>query len=407
MIMLQKASPGMKFAVLFAAAMFSVVIRTAQAGGGKLDRLTFPNASRSSCGSWQVDGGYGSGQTDLQLEDGNGTLLFQHSYPKLNVNGIVATGIFKTQPKKNPITFSVGPLSIAADNPCLPSSGAGRMVFNSNGKLYMISSVQAISTSRPGVNVQASDPQPFLPAKFDALGAQDQAWSPDGNHLVFRGKFNDVTQIYSADLNGNTIQELTTNNAPKGPVSWSPDGKKLAFSEDLLPAPKSGAGSVLAIVNADGTNPRILTTTVSAYFPSWSPDSKTLAFWSTSDSGDTRAIYTIAADGTHQQQVANSPALDAYPPPWSSDGHQIVFSDWVGARMGIYTVNADGSALRPLTNDSQADNFRPVWSPDGKHIAFLHGQEGGGGGTCEVTVYVMEADGTNPTSITDRQVACG
>src|SRR5688572_7626764 len=59
----------------------------------------------------------------------------------------------------------------------------------------------------------------------------------------------------------------------------------------------------------------------------------------------------------------------------------------------IYTMNADGTGLTPL-----GMGFDPTWSPDGQKIAF------GFANTVETSlVYVMNADGSNRTQLTESQ----
>ena len=54
----------------------------------------------------------------------------------------------------------------------------------------------------------------------------------------------------------------------------------------------------------------------------------------------------------------------------------------------IYVMNADGSNPTRLTNNSDVD-FLPAWSPDGTSIAFVSRI---GEGNFEI--YVMDADGS-------------
>src|SRR5229473_3031682 len=74
-----------------------------------------------------------------------------------------------------------------------------------------------------------------------------------------------------------------------------------------------------------------------------------------------------------------------FQPAWSPDGKKIAFTS-----MGeVYVMNADGSNPTRLTNDP-AGGSAPAWSPDGKKIAF----------TSMAEVYVMNADGSSPTRLT-------
>jgi dipeptidyl aminopeptidase/acylaminoacyl peptidase len=59
----------------------------------------------------------------------------------------------------------------------------------------------------------------------------------------------------------------------------------------------------------------------------------------------------------------------------------------------IYVMNADGSSPTRLTN-GPANNRRPAWSPDGKRIVFASNRDG------DFEIYVMDADGSSPTRLT-------
>src|SRR2546428_769783 len=62
----------------------------------------------------------------------------------------------------------------------------------------------------------------------------------------------------------------------------------------------------------------------------------------------------------------------------------------------IYVMNADGSSPTRLTNNPAAD-LDPAWPPDGTKIAFASNRDG------NYTIYVMNADGSNPSRLTAGQ----
>ena len=85
-------------------------------------------------------------------------------------------------------------------------------------------------------------------------------------------------------------------------------------------------------------------------------------------------------------------------PSWSPDGTKIAFEsgiDDVVYNYEIYVMNADGSNQTNLTNNSSQDKY-PTWSPDGSKIAFYSMRDGND------EIYVMNADGSNQTRLTNN-----
>ena len=113
------------------------------------------------------------------------------------------------------------------------------------------------------------------------------------------------------------------------------------------------------------------------------------------------AIYTIDPDGGNRRALTTAPGK-YYAPEWSWLGTQIVFSSSRDdpnptscnpCNTEIYVMNADGSNQTRLTNDPAADG-NPHWSPDGTKIVFDSNRTGGG------DIYSMNADGTGVTRLT-------
>ncbi|WP_300482318.1 amidohydrolase family protein [Shewanella sp.] len=75
----------------------------------------------------------------------------------------------------------------------------------------------------------------------------------------------------------------------------------------------------------------------------------------------------------------------------SPDGKHIVF-DLLG---DIYQIPVSGGEARPLAQGI-AWQMQPVYSPDGKHIAFTSDGDGGD------NIWIMDADGSNPRTVTQE-----
>jgi TolB protein len=97
----------------------------------------------------------------------------------------------------------------------------------------------------------------------DFVGGSWSSWSPDGRRIAFSGSGG----IYVINADGTGLKRLTKNEVwDQGPI-WSPDGRKIAFYSE-----RDGNGEIY-VMNADGSDPRNVShsgTRGSGLF-SWSP----------------------------------------------------------------------------------------------------------------------------------------
>ena len=218
-------------------------------------------------------------------------------------------------------------------------------------------------------------------------------WSPDGKRIAFMRTWGNDGDIYVMNVDGSRLQRLTRNDGPGWawfPI-WSPNGKKIAFNR-VQPPPKPaynrGWKSEVWVMNADGTGQRRL---ANGRQPNaWSPDGKKLTF--TEARNDKLGLYVINADGSEQRQLTDTGQSAA----WSPDGRKILL---VRARPGtrakvndIYLMNADGSGERLLTQRGRDAR----WSPDGKKISFVSSRDG------DYEIYVMNADGSGQLNVSQN-----
>lgn len=224
-------------------------------------------------------------------------------------------------------------------------------------------------------------------------------FSPDGTKIVFVSDRTETPEIYVMNSDGSSPTALTVGLGAKNGPTWSPDGLKIAYAKET-----SNQNYDIWTMNADGTNQvQITTNTANDHSPAWSPLGSKIAFVSTRSG--TSQIWSMNVDGTSPLNVTNTLTTEL-DPAWSPNGTKIAFrSDRDTSPIclafpclnEIYVMNADGTGQTRLTdiNDGYFDAL-PAWSPDGTKIGF-QGRLAGG----NEDLFVMNADGTDRTNLTD------
>jgi Tol biopolymer transport system component len=228
----------------------------------------------------------------------------------------------------------------------------------------------------------------------DTAADTNPAWSPDHRKIAFTSTRDGNQEIYVMNANGTTPTRLTTSSVADATPAWSPDGTKIAFARG------SGSSSDIYVMNADGTTPTRLTTSPAAdAMPTWIA-SGGLAFSSMRDGN--WEIYAMPATGeagqkcpktgcTIAKRLTTDPGIDTSP---TSLGARIAFASTRDGNSEIYVMNADGTAPTRLTNDAASD-ATPAGSPGGYKIAFASTRD-----DPNSDIYAMNADGTGVVRLT-------
>lgn len=127
-------------------------------------------------------------------------------------------------------------------------------------------------------------------------------------------------------------------------------------------------------------------------------------------------IFLIDVDGANLHELnGNTDGANCHP-AWSPDGQQIAFegSDSDGVSQ-IYIMDADGSDSTALTNSQLfGDVSDPQWSPDGKRVAFVSTlyesdleECSSFLASCNTEIFVVNTDGKDLTRLTNNSVEDG
>jgi len=173
----------------------------------------------------------------------------------------------------------------------------------------------------------------------------------------------------------------------------SHNGNKIAYN---VP---NGAVCDLYIIDLDGQNETLVARNAGGGV--WSPDDTRIAFMRQGNSFDDRDIYTINTDGSNELKLTdhNYNSLPQYLP----DNSGIIFDSSPNSYwgiFGIYKMNLDGGNKQLLTPATKSYTS-PIISPDGRRIAaFVYS-------SCNCKELVMlNADGSGLKQITFGGTNC-
>ena len=233
--------------------------------------------------------------------------------------------------------------------------------------------------------------RPYLLAAICYSCAADESVSPEPVRqapIVFNGgSISTLPDIYTINFGGSGLRNLTNSPEEDTYPAWSRDYQKIAYFSEAGP-------EGIYIMNADGSDKRLVAAVDDVEHITWSPDGTRLAFQASIAS--VHGVHVVAAAGGVPQPLSTSPT--GYSPSWSPDGKTIVYASGDGYGSEIYLIDATGKNRRNITYGwgATTGEVDPVWSPDGSLIAFARLS----GPVTAMGVWVMNADGTNPRQIT-------
>jgi TolB protein len=240
----------------------------------------------------------------------------------------------------------------------------------------------------------------------NGTSARSPVWSfqtlafPD-NRILFVRTTGNNSDIYSSDLKGaNLVQltsEVTTETAPQ-----------LSPNRDLIAYCSNATGQFqLYTMNRDGSNQRRITTlAVEGYNNAgvgyrWSPDGSQLIY------AHYNQLYRINRDGTGLTLLATAPADRHFREcDWTAQNGGRLVVQTVGVNVydaELYLFNTDGSGATLLVGNLPGRLDSPSFSLDGTHVLYTRdaaGFNGVNGRQLDSHIFTQRLDGTSLVDVT-------
>src|SRR6266571_4954721 len=201
-------------------------------------------------------------------------------------------------------------------------------------------------------------------------------------------------------------------------VALSPDGTHVAWVQSTAATTskqtyirETSGSAPAAMVNIATTGER------TDFDPAWSPDSKTLAFFSAAGEKDQRQLWTVNADGSDPKKVTHLKGYAARP-RWSHDGKQIAFLYVEGAggggplmaapaTTGVIDTAIHNQRIAVIPPSSELHQVSPQdlhtydydWSPDDKTFVATAAPGPGDNNWWIAQIYTVDIAKGNATSI--------
>ncbi|HKE91542.1 MAG TPA: PDZ domain-containing protein [Gemmatimonadales bacterium] len=242
------------------------------------------------------------------------------------------------------------------------SAGAGVIVYEQGGGLHLFDPASATTTP---ISIHIDPDLPDTRPRFTSAVPfiQHVGISPTGMRALFEAR----GDIFTVPAKKGDIRDLTrTPGIAERDPAWSPDGKTIAYFSDaggeyrLMLRDQSGMGDETAIA-LDGPS--------FYYTPTWSPDGKRIAY------SDKRLKLWIVDLATKRPVVVDSdtyehPERSLSTPVWSPDSKWLAYAKRQSNQLRAIMLYDVAAGAPHQVTDGRSDAIAPAFSLDGKYLYF-------------------------------------
>ncbi|HEX7253385.1 MAG TPA: protein kinase, partial [Thermoanaerobaculia bacterium] len=183
--------------------------------------------------------------------------------------------------------------------------------------------------------------------------------SPDGKAIVYDAERGAGSHLWRIDPPATPVELTREPGFSDSDPAWSPDGRQIAFSRQLVGA--SRGSSELWLMGADGAAPRRVAQMTGVGAPVWMPDGKRILM----PNGDSLLQLDLASGHTAAVSGADGRTLFIV----DRSGQWVVFQTSQGAPMRLAAVPVAGGTPRVVV-DAGFEAYHPFFSPSGRWLYF-------------------------------------